>query len=649
MQSRFAKFRNVPELLRMWHLSADIKTAADLQLPTPALVGGQAETVVVAPSADLVTMMAELSERADRVQSRQVDPAQDNMLRIATHGRMAALDLRLLGREPGEPTKLVAAAGRIAAIHHRTAGRTYQGSTVPGSLQLVFSDLGTPREGWNVYDELRTLLVERGVPAARIAFVHSARNDREKGELFAACRAGQVGVLLGSTERMGVGTNVQARAVALHHLDCPWRPADLAQREGRILRQGNFNSTVEIVRYVSEGSFDAYLWQTVERKARFIGQVMRGTLDVREIEDIGETALSYSEVKALATGDPRILDKARADADSARLERLERAHTRTAQHLRGTLRGAEQRMPVLQRDLELAGRAAATAVDIRGDRFGLRLGERMHTRRPEAAAALREALLALPPAPSSGRPAAPAVVAELAGLRVLATAGRHPEPHLRLELADVPRSSLTVELTELRTARPTGLLTRLENRAGAIGAVHTEIGQEIDRLRAEHDRAQAELDRPFGHHQALAEARLRSARLTSELSSPDHRGPTRPGPAVPAPASPAAGVRWYAQCLDVDRRLVDDPHWPALAAALDRAAATGLDVPATLGALTREQLPDAHPARTLHYLLVAECDAAITPPPPAAGLRAAPAAPAASVTAARQPARASPRPPQPRR
>ncbi len=643
MQSRFAKFRNVPELLRMWHLSADIKTAADLALPTPTLVGGQAETVVVAPSPGLVTMMAELSERADRVQSRQVDPAQDNMLRIATHGRMAALDLRLLGREPGEPTKLAAAAGRIAAIHHRTAGHTYPGSTVPGSLQLVFSDLGTPREGWNVYDELRTLLIDRGVPAARIAFVHSARNDRQKGELFAACRSGQVAVLLGSTERMGVGTNVQARAVALHHLDCPWRPADLAQREGRILRQGNLNGTVEIVRYVSEGSFDAYLWQTVERKARFIGQVMRGTLDVREIEDIGETALSYSEVKALATGDPRILDKARADADSARLERLERAHTRTAQALRGTLRSAEQRLPVLQRDLELAARAAATAVDIRGDRFQLRLGERRHTRRPEAAAALREVLLAVPPASLAGGPAAPTQVAELAGLRVLATAVRHPEPHLRLELADVPRSGLTVELAELRTARPTGLLARLENRAGSIGAVHTGIGRELEQLRAEHDRARAELDRPFPHLQALADARRRSARLTEELSRPDPPtdNPSPEGAADQAEPSPP-GHRWYETCHRLDRRLVTDPHWPALAAALDRAAASGLDVPATLSALTHDRPGgEPHPARTLHYRLIATCDAAITPRPAPSAIPPTPAVPS---RAALPPTRASPHP-----
>jgi len=166
------------------------------------------------------------------------------------------------------------------------------------------------------------------VPTERIRYVHQARNDKEKGEMFAAARNGRISVLIGSTEKMGVGTNVQARAIALHHLDCPWRPADLAQREGRIMRQGNHNPEVQILRYVTESSFDAYLWQTCERKAKFISQVMRGRLDVREIEDVGDTALSYSEVKALATGNPRILDKARVDAELTKLERLERAHAR---------------------------------------------------------------------------------------------------------------------------------------------------------------------------------------------------------------------------------------------------------------------------------------------------------------------------------
>ena len=207
----------------------------------------------------------------------------------------------------------------------------------------MFCDLSTPAERWNAYAELRALLAAEGVPEQQIRFVHEARNDAEKGRLFAACRAGHVAVLIGSTEKMGVGTNIQTRAVALHHLDCPWRPADIEQREGRILRQGNQNPCVEIYRYVVERSFDAYSWQTVERKAKFIAQVTRGRLDVRSIEDIGDQALSYTEVKALASGDPLILEHARVSNEVTRLERLERAWVKNREQLRYTLASAVER------------------------------------------------------------------------------------------------------------------------------------------------------------------------------------------------------------------------------------------------------------------------------------------------------------------
>jgi hypothetical protein len=221
---------------------------------------------------------------------------------------MAALDLRLVERDPGANTKLAAAAARIAATYHANISLAYPDSSLAGALQIVFCDLGTPQARtrptspgaetrWNAYDELKQLLVDRGVPAESVRFMHEARNDREKGELFASARTGRVAVLIGSTEKMGVGTNVQQRAIALHHLDCPWRPADIAQREGRLLRQGNLNPEVAVIRYTLRSSFDGYLWQTVERKARFIAQVMRGTLDVREIEDIGDTALSYAVIR----------------------------------------------------------------------------------------------------------------------------------------------------------------------------------------------------------------------------------------------------------------------------------------------------------------------------------------------------------------
>lgn len=535
MQSRFAKFRNVPELLRMWHVSADIKTAEDLQLPTPALRGGHAETVVVPATEELTAFMGDLSARADKVQSRAVPPEEDNMLKVATHGRMAALDLRLLGRDPGRDAKLAAAATRIAGMHHANADRTYPDSDVAGSLQIVFCDLGTPSArsrsagslsaGWNAYDELKQLLVERGVPAEKIRYVHEARNDKEKGEMFAAARNGRISVLLGSTEKMGVGTNVQVRAIALHHLDCPWRPADIAQREGRLLRQGNLNPEVEVIRYVSEGSFDAYLWQTVERKARFIGQVMRARLDVREIEDIGDTALSYSEVKALATGDPRILEKARIDAELTRLERLERSHGRNQRVLSGTISKAETDLPKLAAERQAVEEAVTRRVDTAGDRFAMTVNGTRWSSRADAAIALRNALAAVRPVSEHGYDK-PIHVATLAGFDVIATPRRYLEPHLNLELGGVPRSSFSVDYDELRSDRPLGIVVKLENRAADLERTRDRIQASEHDLAAEADRARNGYGQPFTHTQALADARARSAQLASELAERDqHRSP----------------------------------------------------------------------------------------------------------------------------
>jgi N12 class adenine-specific DNA methylase len=536
MQSRFAKFRNVPELLRMWHVSADIKTAEDLQLPTPALRNGHAETVVVPATEELTAFMGELSARADKVQDRAVPPEEDNMLKVATHGRMAALDLRLLGRYPGDDAKLAAAATRIAGIHHANADRAYPDSDVAGSLQIVFCDLGTPSArsrsasslsaGWNAYDELKQLLVERGVPAEKIRYVHEARNDKEKGEMFAAARNGRISVLLGSTEKMGVGTNVQARAIALHHLDCPWRPADIAQREGRLLRQGNLNPEVEVIRYVSEGSFDAYLWQTVERKARFIGQVMRGRLDVREIEDIGDTALSYSEVKALATGDPRILEKARIDAE---MTRLERSHGRNQRVLSGTISKADTDLPKLAAERQAVEEAITRRVDTSGDRFSMSVNGTWSSSRADAAIALPNALAVVQPVGEHGYDK-PVPVATIASFDVIATPRRYLEPHLNLELGGVPRSSFSVDYDELRSDRPLGIVVKLENRAADLERTRDRILASEHDLMAEADRARSDYGQPFAHTVALADARARSAQLASELAERDHDRGSADGP-----------------------------------------------------------------------------------------------------------------------
>jgi N12 class adenine-specific DNA methylase len=529
-KTRFAKFTNVPEMLRMWHVSADIKTGADLRLPTPALARRAAdgqrapETVVVQPCDALLAYVAELGERADKIRNRAVSPEEDNMLKVSGDGRRAALDLRLIGQPMTVPGKIGAAASRIAAIWAAHRDDTYSGAgdhgiQVRGSLQLVFCDLGTPGDGWNVYDELRSQLTARGLPRAAIRFVHEARTDRDKGELFAACRAGSVAVLIGSTEKMGVGTNVQARAVALHHLDCPWRPADVAQREGRILRQGNLNDEVQVLRYVTEHSFDGYMWQTVERKARFIAQVMRGRLDVREIEDIGDAALSYNEVKALATGNPLLMEKAEADAELTRLQRVERAHHRNRDALRYKIGSAEERIGRLTELISAIDTAVTCRRDTRGDAFtmtieGISYGKRNHAGRQLLQLLDREVTTLT----DGGHLPREARLGHLGGFDVTAATCRVlGTTQVTLALDGAPESEIRLTAADLAETDPAGLVIRLEHRLTGLESLKTRTAGEIDRLRNEAARARDDIEKPFPQSGQLAEARDRVRRIEEQL------------------------------------------------------------------------------------------------------------------------------------
>jgi hypothetical protein len=529
MKSRFAKFTNVPELLRVFHVFGDVKTEDDLKLPTP-LIAARAgdhqrapETVVVPASAELRTFMDELAARAERVRAREVDPGEDNMLSISTDGRMAALDLRLVGTRTEEPGKIEAAADRIAAIwaeHRYDVYPAPDGTThpVPGSLQIVFSDLGTPKPGeWSVYEELRSQLVTRGLPREAVRFVHEATNDREKGELFAACRNGQVAVLVGSTERMGVGMNVQTRAVALHHLDCPWRPADIRQREGRILRQGNRNEEVRILRYVTERSFDGFVWGTVERKAGFIGQVMRGRLDVREIEDVGEAALTYQEVKALATGNPLLLEQAQAEAELARLERLERAHARNQVQLRASIRQNEADIDRLDGVCDALTEAVTRRRDTRGDAFVMTVGGRTTSRRAEAEGWLRNEVARLL-VERTGLRSTPTRLGEVGGFAISTVIDRSltDEPVVTLTLDGVPESDVRIGASRLGE---TAMVTRLEKRLAGLEQLREHISERSEHLRGEVARACVLMGKPFPQWDQLATARARVWEIGEKLTS----------------------------------------------------------------------------------------------------------------------------------
>ncbi|WP_433357720.1 Eco57I restriction-modification methylase domain-containing protein (plasmid) [Microtetraspora malaysiensis] len=487
MKARFARFRNVPELLRMYRVFADVKTAEDLKLPTPKVRrdknGNRGETIVVPASESQLAYIKELGARAEKIRSGGVDPSEDNMLKISGDGKRAALDMRLL-----DPThddgggKINVAADHIAEIYNESKDWKYpihKGTDelhgTSGGLQIVFMDQGTPKpkgggkpkkvkgvktpasdlqvgdwindystgtrvqivgisqddyphlkfefqgesrqtfsysvradngstlekipapkpvdpdapavvgdgdtSTWAAYDEMKAQLVARGIPADKIRYIHEANTDQQKAKLFEDARTGKIAVLIGSTEKMGTGTNVQARAVALHHMDCPWRPADLAQREGRVERQGNFNKDlhnkeVRILRYVTEGTFDGYSWQTVERKAKFIAQMKKGDLDQREIEDIGDNALSMAEVKALAAGNPYLLDKAKADAEASRLEKAARAHARTQATLAQKIDRLGEDIDKARENIAVWEAALAQRVDTRAEgAFRVRIGD----------------------------------------------------------------------------------------------------------------------------------------------------------------------------------------------------------------------------------------------------------------------------------
>lgn len=316
VKTRFSKFYNLPELMSMFKEVADIQTADMLNLPTPE---AHYEVIKTLPSEEQKEILKSLSERADDVRNRVVEPDEDNMLKITNDGKKLALDQRLINPLlPDNPdSKVNVCVKNVFSIWDKTKENK--------STQLLFSDMSTPKgEGeFNIYDDIREKLVAMGIPKEEIAFIHEANTDKQKDELFAKVRKGDVRILLGSTQKMGAGTNVQNKLIALHDLDVPWRPADLEQRAGRIVRQGNENKKVNIYRYVTENTFDAYLWQTIENKQKFISQIMTSKTPVRVAEDVDESSLNYAEIKALATGDPKIKEKMDLDNEVTKLKMLE--------------------------------------------------------------------------------------------------------------------------------------------------------------------------------------------------------------------------------------------------------------------------------------------------------------------------------------
>ena len=368
LNTRFARFINVPELMQMFRQSADVQTAAMLNLPRPLLEGEKPAIRNAPATPELKAFVQELAARADRLKTGRADPSEDNMLKITSEGRKAALDLRLMKpATPDEPQGKVNLA--VENIH-----RIWQATAAERCAQLVFCDLSTPKDkGFSVYRDMADKLERLGVPTREIAFIQDYDSDASKLALFRDVRSGKVRILFGSTQKMGSGTNVQERLIALHHLDAPWRPADVEQREGRILRQGNKNAVVSVFRYVTEGSFDAYMWQTLETKAKFIAQVMSGDMTIRRVEDLESAALTYAEVKAIASGNPLVIEKAQVDAELMRLTRLRSAHAEEQYRIRSNLRRAHEDAETFTARLANLRQDIAVRQDTSGDKFTIEL------------------------------------------------------------------------------------------------------------------------------------------------------------------------------------------------------------------------------------------------------------------------------------
>ena len=506
-KTRFAKFYNLPELMNMFKQCADIQTADMLKLPVPEITGGKPTIVKLPPSELQRQMVAALGERAEAVRNRLVAPNEDNMLRITNDGRKLALDQRLMNPLlPDDPdSKANACVERVFTIWERTKAQH--------STQMIFCDLSTPRaDGFDVYNDIRDKLVARGIPKEEVQFIHDADTEAKKAELFGKVRSGAVRVLMGSTQKMGAGTNVQTRLCALHHLDCPWRPADIAQRNGRMVRQGNKNKEVSIFIYITEATFDAYSYQLVENKQKFISQIMTSKSPARSCEDLDEAALSYAEVKALAAGNPMIKEKMDLDIQVARLRTLKAAYN--SQHYRledavtgiflREIRGTECRIQAFEKDMQTAKDSQSYDKDGKLV-FSIELDGTSYDKREDAG----KALLGLVGA--AVRADHPVSVGHYAGFEVT--------------VAYVPLSKVFVahlvgqatHTTELGSDAA-GNMVRLQNVVAALPQEVSGLRNNLQQLRVQLDSAKEELQQPFLQEQELNDKSARLAELDALLN-----------------------------------------------------------------------------------------------------------------------------------
>ena len=507
-KTRFARFFNLPELISIFKEAADIQTADMLNLPVP-----EAEYIneVLKPSEEQKEMVEAFSERAEQVRGGAVDPRVDNMLKITNDGRKCALDQRLLNDMLPD-----AGESKVNACVEN-AFQVWEDGKDTQATQLIFCDLSTPKTDgtFNVYDDVRNKLVERGIPKEQIAFIHEYNTEVKKAELFAKVRAGQVRILMGSTPKLGAGTNVQDRLLALHHLDCPWKPSDLEQQEGRILRQGNQNDKVKIFRYVTENTFDSYMWQILENKQKFISQIMTSKSPVRACEDVDDTALSYAEIKALATGNEYIKEKMDLDVQVSKLKLLKANHTSQIYRLESDI---AKRYPVQITALKekIAGMCVdadvVKGIDLQdNDHFAMTVGGKLYTDKKEAGVAL---------------------ISAASSLRSVKSAGQIGEYHGFALFSEYNFLSNTYTMTikgkcsyKIEFGKDTlGNIQRIHNALSAIEKKLADTEQNLETVQQQLKTAQEEVRKPFPKEAELSETMERLAELNAMLNMDEKGG-----------------------------------------------------------------------------------------------------------------------------
>ena len=500
-KTRFAKFFNLPELMALFKEVADIQTSEMLNLPVPK---ANYHNVVIEPSEIQKELVKDLSKRAEKIRNRMVDSSVDNMLKITNDGRKLALDQRLTNDmlEDFEHSKVATCADNIYSIWDKTNDDK--------SAQLVFCDLSTPHNDgkFNVYDDLKTKLIDRGIPEEEIAFIHDANTDARKQDLFNKVRRGQVRVLIGSTQKMGAGTNCQDRLIALHDLDCPWRPSDLIQRSGRIIRQGNKNPEVDIYRYVTEGTFDAYLYQLVENKQRFISQIMTSKTPVRFAEDIDETALSYAEIKALAAGNPDIIEKTELDTQVAKLKLLKQNYLsekyeledKVIKYYPNEIKRLENRIEDMKEDIEVFNNNntpdnSFEKMNIKGTDF---------TERKEAGEKIIEIC-------KSMTNPEPLEIGEYKGFKIILSFDT-----MDRKFYASMKNNLSYK-TELGSD-PSGNITRIDNVLNGIETRLSSIENNLEDTKKNYESAKKEIEKPFPQEEELKTKSKRLDELNIKLN-----------------------------------------------------------------------------------------------------------------------------------